>query len=1716
MLNGTAHSPSGKRSAALVIAAVLVVAAWSIPFLAHLFSVDFLLQVPLWVPLTLLMAAGVLLFTVRGRARARLTLALAMLAVTAALIPLRSTTRSPAALEREWRRSSSNEIAGTLLAVGEEVAGLEQVSAGIGERVANYVLGGAGPEYEMFAMLDSLVADLPTSRALPPGTQVGIQVFTSDGDRVAWAGWPQSASLLDRDFVTRGIELIYSRTVSLYSILTHIIPIEVDGYHVMSVMVDMPLEVNFRVNNRFLKSSSLADNIAFGSVASVSFEYFPNVSMLPERLDRYRREHEANLERRRAVIAAGRERFESARESAGDDGDVEEPRRRVLATEDSVLTFYPFPESIEPVGDIAGDKTTGLSGRVVLRAPQGNPVLRVTAVGHPYRHFTTQRDAKNLRLARLFLLLGFVVLVTPLVTARPGGRMVWRVVRAVVFVGFLVVFRYSILPLYTISPSATWGVLDPTVFATPLFGGIMRSAGDLLLTSVFVVIAIYGVLRMIRGRGAGAARSSAGAAETARAVPVWLVVVNGAAMTGLLWAVFELSRRFTSTVVVNSNPRLLGETMSVTDLEVNALHVSTFLMLTGIILGGILLVWGLFRATHGRGLMRAAILALAGIVALAATTMGWEFALIGAMLLLFVVLAPRFVQREDLVSIVIASFCLVVVTSAVSYVFISRDYDSLRKSFVLEKSDELLNPSDDWKVVILEDVLSEYAGIPEIRLATRNPAMHDVQRLAFDLWADSPLSLLGYSCAINVITAQDSVISEFAVDMPYRVRITEGGERIDTPGDNEWVVLDLTRNTAQGIVRFYRGILNLYDLRADIGGQMSRHLVGRVVVDLPFFFESLELAARTGPRTPELLRNVQEGGVAPRIEEPEALLLARLDDLQVTESSSERVPLGMRIPDGAFERALEMRWPLLNAGDRAFRFVVLETGTDEYLLAGFAVPSPTRHLLRWSTVFSLYLVYTLAVLIAIMVLGTIPYLKELLPTLTPGRKLGFQQKLLASFLVVALVPAIILGLFSVDFIKDRFVEESRKEALYKAFSARKAFVNLLHGELQFFLNEAEGVEALFDAGGKPQPVGTRRVVTLLRDVADVATDVPDTIAVAVAGVADEVSPDDLFFHRDGDDRYVGVVSDPLHVRGEDWGGTFYVYYARLVNSDLLGEVAEQVSADVNMYDDGVLVASSREGLLAGGFMSSIMNADAFLKISVLGSDHLLATERAGQYSYQVAYLPVAGWANRAVSNAGGTDPGTSVDHAAMSVPLLFRPESYYAEVQKATSIVLGIFALLFAATIGLGLVLARGIFEPLRALLAGTRRIAQGDFSMKIRMNRRDEIGSVVSAFNDMTERVAESQRALEERRRYLETILENIGTGVISTDSEGRILTVNAAAERILGVSEGAAVGSTAAEMIAAGTAAEIFSLLERAAGLDRSFVADEVELASDGRKSTVKYMLTRLEVDGSFFGAVFVFEDLTELIQSKKLSAWVEMARQIAHEIKNPLTPIRISTQFMLRAYEQRPDQFERVFREGTETILHQVDVLKRIAGEFSSYGRMQRLRDRPAPARRSGEEDRHAIREQRRRRRHRLRQQHARCHRPRGPRGGAEDLHQPHRERPRRHARRRRDPRDVDGAQPERAALRPPRLPRHRSGPESGGGRQALRALLLHQDHRHRPGARHLPPALARNGRRCDGGEHPRRGRCRSGHHHARRMRRGAPNHKKGRGLSTAPRAHHSQRD
>ncbi|NIM19285.1 MAG: PAS domain S-box protein [Candidatus Latescibacteria bacterium] len=1525
-------------------AVVLVLAAWGALYLQHIAGIEFLSGIPAYVPVALSILGAVFFVRAPVSLQIRLTFYIVVLSILVAGFALIAAGRDRDALEEKWRASDSNLIRKTFLTVGEEVQQLAELSGYIGSETRRFLAGDTAAavrdslafNLEAFRVLQSLAKEIEASGKLPPGAEIGIQLLDDSGWRIAWAGWPQPLLAMDYELLRPGEDILYTREVSLYRILTRIIPIrDPSKAPRWYVVVDTPLEINYKVNNKYLKSTSLAETIAGKLKVNVRFDYYPPAAGFQDR----------------------------ARYQAG--------------PADSALAGYGYPSYIEPISKITGDKTLGLSGRVAIKSSLGNPLLNVTVHGRPFRHFVDSHAQSLLAFAKGFIVLALMILFILSLTRFPhrlSGR--FGLVRIAYVIVFFIVLRFAVLSLKQAPLTGGLQIFDPAIFATPIFRGLMQSAGDLLITAIFLVTALYAVLKIAR-------QSPVEAREQPSPNAKGLVVLKGLFTAAALISVLEIAQRFIHTVVENANPRLLGETMKVFQSQVLVLHLSMFLMLSGFFLAGLLCAWGMLRIRGMRNALSAGGIAFLVIVLVAALGWGWECGFISTLLLVFLVFAPRFTRREDLVSIVIVAFSFVVIGSGAAYLFLNDEYQNLRKNKIqLEYAADLAQPLDSWKIFVLEEIMESFSKNPTIRQALRKPEPEVTRRLAFDLWAGSSLSLLGYSSAVYVLSPEDSVMGRFAVDMPFRVRPSEETERTDTDPAQEWVVLDLTKSTPQGDVRFYRGILNIEDIVGKAEGGFERVLLGKIIVDAPFSFENLAWAARAGPRAPELLRNVEVGSIEPRLEAPEALLLAHLEDSRVVETSTEDLPVGLRLPDEQLEKARGLRWPLLRTEEGTYRYMIQDAGDSEHtLLVGFQVPTPLWHVLRWSTIFSLYLFYTAFVLIVIVLLKWVPYLGSLLPTLTPGRRLGFQQKLLGSFFIVALLPAIILGIFSVYAIRDRFISENREEAMYKAYSARKAIAALLSDELDSFLYHTD-LRMLFSGEKSPEEVvpGDRLIKLLdergthldftsrgeastsrgesstsrgassepegeLSPAAGASGDTagkdltdsqvtsasgelpeaesPENLEEAVAG---GLSPGDIRIVWKGDIPYIGIVSQPIMMFGEAERQSGYIYYARRLDGDFLVEIADQVGTDINIYDDGHLVASSREGLLTGGFISPVMNADAFVKVSLLGVDQSLSTERAGDYRYQVAYLPI--------------ESGSKMKRAALGLPLLFRPEPYHVEVQKATSIVLGIFALLFAATIGLGLLLARGIFEPLKSLLEGTKRISRGDLSFKLPAARSDEIGTVVNAFNEMTAQLDQSQRVLEERRRYLEVILVNIGTGVMSTDEEDRIRTVNSAAERILGIDAKRAMGKTPETLVEEGIAPEIFSLLKGRSQTEEPFIASEVEVARDGTKRTIKYMLTKLVFDGSYLGTVFVFEDLTELINSKKLSAWVEMARQIAHEIKNPLTPIKISTQFMQRAHEVKSPEFDRIFEEGSHTIIQQVDVLKRIAGEFSSFGRMQEL--------------------------------------------------------------------------------------------------------------------------------------------------------------------------------
>ena len=271
----------------------------------------------------------------------------------------------------------------------------------------------------------------------------------------------------------------------------------------------------------------------------------------------------------------------------------------------------------------------------------------------------------------------------------------------------------------------------------------------------------------------------------------------------------------------------------------------------------------------------------------------------------------------------------------------------------------------------------------------------------------------------------------------------------------------------------------------------------------------------------------------------------------------------------------------------------------------------------------------------------------------------------------------------------------------------------------------------------------------------------------------------------------------------------------------------------------------------------------------------------------------------------------------------------------------------------MGLYLAKRITRPVQMLAAGAREIGAGHLDHRIEPETRDEFGSMVEAFNTMAGELAASQRKLErsrvdlerknlqldERRRYIETVLERIATGVVSIGADGRSETSNGAALRLLGVDR-AVVGTRAEDVFQREDLKPLAALLRTNRGATAPG-AQEVALAREGRELHLAAAATALQrEDGSFEGAVLVFDDVTPLIRTQRVAAWRDVARRLAHEIKNPLTPIQLCAERMRRHFSASQPAARELVDECTTTIVGEVESLKALVDEFAQFARM------PAP--------------------------------------------------------------------------------------------------------------------------------------------------------------------------
>jgi signal transduction histidine kinase/HAMP domain-containing protein len=399
-----------------------------------------------------------------------------------------------------------------------------------------------------------------------------------------------------------------------------------------------------------------------------------------------------------------------------------------------------------------------------------------------------------------------------------------------------------------------------------------------------------------------------------------------------------------------------------------------------------------------------------------------------------------------------------------------------------------------------------------------------------------------------------------------------------------------------------------------------------------------------------------------------------------------------------------------------------------------------------------------------------------------------------------------------------------------------------------------------------------------------------------------------------------VVEDYWATQSDSEGGELPL------NDAALYWLRSVVGQEIHVYENGSLLASSKPELFTSGLLPLCLDGRVRQKLVQEGLPYLVLPTMVGRSEIPVAYT-------RARTLSGGQS------RRIVAVPLVLEQRQIAEGTARVAEIILLATVALFALLAAAAASLASSVARPVRQLVAATDRISTGDYSTRLAAHTRDEIAELVRGFNAMGEALQRQRADLQSQRDYMQTLLHHHTTCVISLDARGRIVTFNPSAANLLGAgADGLRTGAGLHELL---DARDGFQPLADALARPSAAGAVEVDLIRDD--ATRRYRMVRVELggrEGEEVGSLILIDDVTDLMRSNQLEAWAEMARVIAHEIKNPLTPIQLAGEHLRRLLHDRGLLPSRDVEACLETIIKQVRALHTIAGEFSAYARLPDL--------------------------------------------------------------------------------------------------------------------------------------------------------------------------------
>jgi len=306
-----------------------------------------------------------------------------------------------------------------------------------------------------------------------------------------------------------------------------------------------------------------------------------------------------------------------------------------------------------------------------------------------------------------------------------------------------------------------------------------------------------------------------------------------------------------------------------------------------------------------------------------------------------------------------------------------------------------------------------------------------------------------------------------------------------------------------------------------------------------------------------------------------------------------------------------------------------------------------------------------------------------------------------------------------------------------------------------------------------------------------------------------------------------------------------------------------------------------------------------------------------------------------------------IKHISEAYESYLQLEAYNVPLKLNYLMILGFFTLIIIFTsIWVAIRVATWMTEPVKILAQATEEVADGNLTVEVETQSTDEIGMLIRSFNHMVRQIREGKESLEHAYVNLNNIVRSIQSGVVSLDTRGRVQLINEAACELLGVSADDVIDKPSFSIMKSMESQELVSIIRSVNKKGFKKLERELWVNINKRMGHLRVLVSAIKGPrGGALGFLVVFDDITDLIKAQRAIAWQEVARRITHEIKNPLTPILLNTERMLKKWQRKDEDFDKIFERSSRAIIEEVQGLKSLVNEFSKLGRMPEIKRQPS---------------------------------------------------------------------------------------------------------------------------------------------------------------------------